>query len=300
MTKTLYLLRVNTLALIRTNSLGARFVIPQNSIVNEYRLVHRNSFNLRVGLYAVLKTSFKPYINNVILFNYIFDNTLFSLSCSVTYDNKNYYSTKTMERKSKIVKPWLHKDIELSHGSDYIELSTIQKFLHSLNQDNNYMLLIVIISDQGMKMAPNKIIENVNYFSDASSLQIRINSEISTIVERYHIEYIHNVVFRYREFILKVPISVPTIFKKNSIPISRKEKYNIFTDYFAPFSLESRKFGKLILEKGNIKYLYQDRFILEREVKTENNRECYYTNVKNINSEKIILTIKDTRINHSS
>src|SRR5579859_1697557 len=275
-----------------------------------------NNLNLRVGLFAVLKTTFKPFNNYAILkegFNYTLE-PFYSLTLS--YDDRKFYSTSSFQpevrtRKSKIVKPWLHKEIELSHGSEYIELSSIQKFLHSLNQDNNYMLLIVIITEQGMKMAPNKIIEKVSYFYNAETLKIIINSEISTIVQRYHIEHVYNVVFRYREFVSKVPIIIPTSFNKNSIPISRKEKNDIFTDYFAPFSLESRNFGRLIDDKGDIKkYLYQDRFILERELKIEKDPsnlpgpgfsgENFYTKVINKDNENIIFKFIDKRINKFS
>lgn len=201
----------------------------------------------------------------------------------------------------KLVKPWLHKEIFLSEGSDYVDVKNIQKFLFSLDKNHNFMLLIVIVSELGLKMAPTKKIENVSYFSDAATLTERINFEISTIVERYHIENVSHIVMRYREFISDVPITMPSTFIKETIPLSRNKKNNLFNDFYAPFSMDLKKFGALVEDNGDRKiFLYKDRFLIERVYTVENNTVYFVVNVLNKFTKELIISFRDRRLNNFS
>jgi hypothetical protein len=64
-------------------------------------------------------------------------NSLFSTSSIFNFSGpqkiKNY---STIEKSSKkLPKTWIHKDINLSDESNYIDLNTIQKYLHSLDKN---------------------------------------------------------------------------------------------------------------------------------------------------------------------
>lgn len=70
-----------------------------------------------------------------------------------------------------------------------------------------------------------------------------------------------------------------------------------FSDYYSPLSIDERKYGKLILDNGDIKnYNYKDRFKLEREFNPIGNTESYNVNVLNINNNDIIIKFVDEKI----
>src|SRR5689334_2376375 len=80
----------------------------------------------------------------------------------------------------------------------------------------------------------------------------------------------------------------------------RKTKNNIFSDFYAPLSLNAEKHGKLIEDKGDIKTrLHGDGFILEREFKPLNNHEAYSVNVLDKNNKELITKFTDERFKHS-
>lgn len=60
-----------------------------------------------------------------------------------------------------------------------------------------------------MHMAPKAKIENLNYLSSPETPHIRINFEISTIIERYDISSVESVVFRYRKFVSESIVTPP-------------------------------------------------------------------------------------------
>lgn len=151
-----------------------------------------------------------------------------------------------------------------------------------------------------MFMAPHEKIQNITYFSNAESLQMKINFELSSLVERYQIEHIYNIVFRYRVFVTKLPVIMESNFAKSAVPLNRNTKNNIFSDYYAPMSLNSLNYGKLIEDNGDIKtYLYADRFILERELISINGNEGYKVNVINKVSKDLVTQFTDERVGNS-
>lgn len=57
---------------------------------------------------------------------------------------------------------WVHKSIKLSINEEYVSLDSIKEYLTSLDKNKNYVLIIAVISDKGMFMAPRE--KNSEYF----------------------------------------------------------------------------------------------------------------------------------------
>jgi predicted transposase YbfD/YdcC len=200
----------------------------------------------------------------------------------------------------RVLFPIIFKGDEVYKTKTVIEINAIQNFLNSLDKDKEYILLIAIICNQGMYMAPKSKIENVRFDSSAETLYIKVNFEISTIIERYNIDYISHIVFRYREFLNKPIEVIPSKFPVSVLPVSRKQKNNLFTNFLAPFSLNSNKFGKLIEDNGDIKtYLYNDKFLIEREFCPVKDTEFYKLKVYNKNKNELLAEFLDERISNN-
>lgn len=245
----------------------------------------------------LFNTSFVRALN---LTNFFYNSTKFFSSVMAVNITKNNYSTfSNSSKKIKNYSSWFHKEMTITDNDseNYINLDEIKRFLSSLKKDQNYVLIIIIMTEEGLKIATKQKIININRNYSADTLLKKVNGNISDTMEFYQVTSLYNVVFRYREFITILPEAIPTKTLKINIPSTRKKINNVFSNFYAPFSLDASKFGKLIEDKGDIKiYLYMDRFYLEREFSPIKNQEIYKIRVLTKENKDLIYEIVDTRL----
>lgn len=163
------------------------------------------------------------------------------------------YSTLKIARDNHPKKTWSHLSYDIPHSNFVINKFSndefIIKFLSSLRQDINYVLLFVIVTDQAeLKIAPNKAIHDINYLTPKNFISELVNNSITSIVEEYQLTGILKITFRYREEVLPTPVKFikpPKHIKKSSLHLSRIENSN-FKDLYAPFSFHEKNFGILL------------------------------------------------------